>query len=90
MFVTVTYWSIILFLNFSYSNGDCIFSVLEFRISNCNNKTLTDEIGLPREYSKLSNIVYYVIGVLIILFRLYYYFNKKNLFNLKFGLKMLK
>ena len=88
--ITVTYWSIILFLNFFYSDGDCVFNALEFRLSNCNDNPMTVELGISRKYSHKIVLTLYAIGILTILFRLYYYFNKKNLFNLKFGLKFLK
>lgn len=90
LLITVTYWSVILLLNFMYSDGDCVFNALEFRLSNCNDKPMMDEVGVPRKYSHKIVLSIYTIGILVILFRLYYYFNKKNIFNIKFGMKLLQ
>jgi hypothetical protein len=89
--VTLTYWAVIIALNIGSANGlDCFFNMIEFRMSNCNNKTLFDEIGIPKDFKNIIWYSCYIMASIILIFRTYYYFNKKNLFNLKFGLKFLK
>jgi hypothetical protein len=94
--ITMTFWVTAIFLNIAISNGvNCFFSVLEFRLSNCNDRSLFEEIGfkqigIPRSYIYLIWVCLYLIAIIVITFRSYYYFNKKNLFNIKFNFKYMK
>ena len=92
--VTLTIWSMVILFNIAMSihiNGsiDCSFNILEFRLSNCNNYNILDELGIPRYMQNIVPVIY-VVAFSVILFRTYYYFNNKNLFNFKLNLKFLK
>lgn len=89
--ITLTYWSFLLLLNIVVTNRiDCSIGAIEFRISNCNDISFLDEIGIPRQLQMFAFILVYSIGIIVLVFRTYYYFNKKNLFNIKFGMTFLK
>ena len=89
--ITTCFWVVVVLLNIIIADGkDCSFNVLEFRMSNCNNKGALDELGIPREYQSALVRMAYVIGCSIVACRTYYFIYKKNIFNLKFGVKFLK
>ena len=75
--IPATLWSSTLILNYMFSGKqDCFFNVIEFRTSNCNNKSVIDELGFSRK-NNLTKFAY-IISILIILYRIYnYYFIKK-------------
>lgn len=76
--IPATLWMSTLILNHIFSKGlDCFYNNIEFRISNCNNKSLVDELGIPRNSNLIKYI--YIISILIILYRIHkFYFIKKK------------
>jgi len=75
--IPTTVWAVILILNYIFSGKlECFVNVIEFRASNCNNRTIDDELGIPRNY-KLTKY-FYIILIFIILYRIHkFYFIKK-------------
>ena len=58
---------------------DCFFNSIEFRISNCNNKSLRSELNIPERYKSLIALFAYVISIIIIVYRIYNIYIVKKL-----------
>jgi hypothetical protein len=83
--VAIFFWSFVLTMNFIISSGRCSLNLLEFQLSQCNENSLFDEIGIPQDFQSLVWFFLYSSGTIVLFVRGYYYFYNKNLFNLKYG-----
>lgn len=70
-------WLYTLVLNLFLGNGTCFLTILEFRNSNCNDRTFYDELGIPRTYQIVFSVILYTIAIVILPIRLYYYYKNK-------------
>lgn len=74
--IPATLWGCTLLLNYMFSGRlDCFFNNIEFRTSNCNDKSFIDELGLPKNTEIVK--IGYMISILIIVYRIYKYYLKK-------------
>lgn len=81
----ISMWVFTLVINLSIGNGICFLTILEFRNSNCNDRTFYDELGMTRQYQLLFSIFLYTIAFIILPIRLYYFY--KNVCKFKIGFK---
>jgi hypothetical protein len=81
--IPIILWTSLLGLNYIFSGklDSCFLNVIEFRTSNCNNRTMNDDVGIPRHLA-LKTIYLYIILISIIFFRIFrIFFRKKKYIN---------
>lgn len=72
--IPLTLWGLTIMLNVLLANGDCFWNYIEFRISNCNDRSLTSEIGISKKYGSIVVNLFYILVLVYLALRLY--FNK--------------
>jgi hypothetical protein len=69
--IPITLWASLFIFNYIFSGdlGNCFINVVEIRSSNCNDKQIDVELG----FKKKDNVIiyFYIISILIILYRVY-------------------
>lgn len=72
IFVPLTLWGITILMNLVLANGDCFWNYIEFRMSNCNDKSLTNEIGISKKYAYTVVSSIYILVLMFFCFRIYF------------------
>lgn len=67
--IAITIWGLTIILNIFIGKGDCFWNYIEYRISNCNDYGLIQEIGIPRPYGGICVKILYLCGLLVIFYR---------------------
>ena len=70
--VPLTIWIITILLNILLSEGKCFWNYIEFRTSNCNDKSLVNELGMSDSYGTWIVRSIYALSIVYMGYRLYY------------------